>query len=221
MQKFERYAGTSVGFSFVIALLAFIVITADVNAGIFCNSATKQDCDCTDCGLPATGFSQSNFDADAYIEKLRKRNDEALERMRKRSDERTQSLFDAPKLFDNNVAQPPAIAYWNAATQQMFVGGRAFHKDDHVAAKETWGKYNTKKPEGPGWVGLPESSYTSYMAGVNGHKTIAQTGSEAIYRNCVIEKSVNQPESVVREIRAACRAISNDPSIYEKWKWGE
>lgn len=117
--------------------------------------------------------------------------------------------------------EKPLLAYWNEATQQLYVGDRAFDKDDHVAAKETWGSYNTKKPEGPGWIGLPESSYTSYMAVVNGHKTSTQTGSEAIYRNCVIEKSANQPESVVREIRAACRAISNDPSIYEKWKWGE
>ena len=115
----------------------------------------------------------------------------------------------------------PLLAYWNAATQQLYVGDRVFDKDDHVAAKETWGRYNTKKPEGPGWIGLTESSYTSYMAEVNGHKTPTQTGSEAIYRNCVIEKSVNQPESVVREIRAACRAISSNPSIDEKWKWGE
>jgi hypothetical protein len=114
-----------------------------------------------------------------------------------------------------------APAYFNQVTNEMFVGDRIFDAADHVAAKQTWGIPNTKQPQGPGWVGLPESSYRSYMAKVNGNDVPDQAGTEVIYRNCVIEKSQNQPESVVREIRAACRDISNDPSIIERWKWGQ
>ncbi len=114
-----------------------------------------------------------------------------------------------------------AQAYFNQVTNEMFVGDRTFDAADHVVAKQTWGSSNTRQPDGPGWVPLPESSYSSYMAGVYGNAVPDQSGKEKLYRNCVIEKSENQPESVVREIRATCRDISNNPSSIERWKWGE
>ncbi len=203
-----------------VLLVFFIFDTAATAEMSGCDRTTGKGCMCFDCPTPTLGGGQMDANT-AYIEKMRRDADERLKQLRIETDARIQRLLDAPPLNENSVTRPPAIAYWNEATQQMFVGDRAFNKDDHATAKATWGAYNTKKPEGPGWISLPESSYTNYMAVVNGHKQPGQSGSEAIYRNCVIEKSANQPESVIREIRATCRAISSDPSIFERWKWGE
>jgi hypothetical protein len=203
--------------SSILALLSIDAIAAAQTSA--CDRTTGKGCLYFD--RPTTlGAGQIDANTD-YIEKLRRDADERLERMRLETEARIQRLLETPPLTAKPVTRPPAIAYWNEATHQMFVGDRAFNKDDHAAAKQTWGSYNTKKPEGPGWIALPESSYTSYMAVVNGHKEPGQSGSEAIYRNCVIEKSTNQPESVVREIRATCRDISSNPSLIERWKWGE
>lgn len=114
---------------------------------------------------------------------------------------------------------PPAIAYINNATGQLYVGDTIFMIEDHELAKSTWGKYNTKRPVGPGWEVYIDAFYFDYMAMVNG-RAIKNVEQDSVYINCVIDKSEGIAESAMREVRASCREIAKNPSAYDQWRWG-
>lgn len=60
--------------------------------------------------------------------------------------------------------RPPATAYYNRATNEMFVGDRVFKADDIEAALRAAGApANTTRPEGAAWTSLPEGSLGKYV----------------------------------------------------------
>ena len=68
---------------------------------------------------------------------------------------RTNSLmnnFDTPT--PKKKVRTFSIAYYNPLTEEIFVGDRIFHKNDHEAALETLGQRNTVAPSDVGWQPL-------------------------------------------------------------------
>lgn len=51
-------------------------------------------------------------------------------------------------------------------------------------------------------------------------KMQAEELASHIYNNCVISKSQNINNSVVREVRSICRTISENPTMLQRWRWG-
>lgn len=67
-----------------------------------------------------------------------------------------------------------APAYFNQATNEMFVGDRAFAATDVRSALETAQAPTTTAPQGEGWVPLPESSYRSYLTSLSERRGVGE-----------------------------------------------
>jgi hypothetical protein len=68
-----------------------------------------------------------------------------------------------------------------------------------------------------------ETSYQTCLKNKKEEKkqTILEAQARVIFDNCMISKSKGQLERVVRSnVRGSCRAISYDPTFFEKLRWG-
>ena len=79
---------------------------------------------------------------------------------------RLEALLAAPPLpAPSATARPPATAYFNQATNEMFAGDRAFKADDVTSALQAAQQPgNTTRPQGQGWAALPEGSFNDYLS---------------------------------------------------------
>jgi hypothetical protein len=52
---------------------------------------------------------------------------------------------------------------------------------------------------------------------------IAEKEAEAdfIYNNCIIDKSQNVDNAVLRSVRDVCREIAGSPSLWQRLRWGK
>lgn len=92
---------------------------------------------------------------------------DTLNAVREARGARAASLFEGPTLGTPAGApvRPPAMAYFNQATNEMFVGDRAFKADDIRSALEaSQAPGNTQRPTGAGWVALPETAFGQYLS---------------------------------------------------------
>jgi hypothetical protein len=131
-----------------------------------------------------------------------------------------QKMPQVPKLdFSHGAAdkRAPAVAYHNSLTDELFVGDRTFKINNHVAALESLGQKNTVAPEGVGWTILTNEEYVRYMRRVKGMDT---PSDPIIYNNCVVSKSSNVSDRVLREVRNSCRAVARNPSLIDRLRWG-
>jgi hypothetical protein len=146
---------------------------------------------------------------DCYDEWLNERRDEALNRIMYLGNTSRLSPEQAPSF---------SIAYYNSLTDEFFVGDRAFHRDDDEAALATRGLSNTQAPSGIGWRPISETEYIGYMRLV---LVVDTPVDQTIYNNCVVAKSRDASESVLREVRASCRETARNPSRLDRWRWGD
>lgn len=112
---------------------------------------------------------------------------------------------------------PPAFAYFNPVTDEFFRGDQIFHRDEHSIAIETMNQSNSSRPSGVGWRAITEGEYGSYLSIVLG---TTQPINQTIYNNCVIARSRDIPQNVLREVRASCREIAENPSMFNRLRWG-
>jgi hypothetical protein len=115
-------------------------------------------------------------------------------------------------------AQEAGGYYYNSLTDEFFMGDKVFRSDDHEAAIATQGQRNARSPSGVGWMRISETDYVNYMRMVQGLDTPMD---QTIYNNCVVARSRGASESVLREVRASCRETARNPSMLERWRWGD
>ena len=108
--------------------------------------------------------------------------------------------------------------YYNPVTDEFFVGDRIFNRNNHDTALETFGQSNTRKPEGFGWRIISHAEYINYILLIQGE---IQPVNSKIFNNCVIAKMKGRDKSILREVRSVCREIGRNPSMLERWRWGE
>ena len=76
-----------------------------------------------------------------------------------------ENLMSMSPIATPQQQRPLATAYFNQATNEMFAGDRAFKADDVRSALEaSQMPGNTTRPQGQGWVALPEGSFNDYLA---------------------------------------------------------
>lgn len=152
------------------------------------------------------------------LESLRQRSLDAMHNNMMRSIQQAQEFQQQRN--QTATERPPAVAYFNRATRELYVGDRVFSENDVDTALSTFGLRNSKSPSGVGWERLTDQEYTGFIARIRGLEPAANNDQQAtIYRNCVIEKSKGLPENAIREVRAECRAISLNPTWLQRRKW--
>lgn len=144
--------------------------------------------------------------------------------------EQPTSQFSAPvemrppsaswRIQEQRVSERKTVhrVYFNHITDEFFIGDRVFHRDDHEAALATFDQVNTRIPEGVGWQAIDLTQYTRYMRIVQGLDTPMD---QAIYNNCVVARSRGVSEKVLSEVRASCRETAKNPSMIDRWRWGD
>lgn len=50
--------------------------------------------------------------------------------------------------------------------------------------------------------------------------SLQQAETNTIFDNCVISKSREVNSSAMRNVRSACRRISENPTMLQRWRWG-
>lgn len=162
--------------------------------------------------LPTLGVGQTLMNCgsqECYNDQLNAQRAEALDRIIE--------LGNSPQLAADQ-APIIAVAYYNSLTDEFFVGDRTFHRDDHEAALDTQGKRNTAIPVGIGWRPIAETQYIGYMRMVMGLDTPID---HIIYNNCVVARSRELSDSVTNEVRTSCRETARNPSMLDRWRWGD
>jgi hypothetical protein len=144
------------------------------------------------------------------------------------------SMEDVKSFYDNLLRAPapdystlrpsrevsgPVIKF-DEVRNLFCVNGFTFDGKDKTAAIQSL-RYLEIDPVGcprGAWTGISSDMFAQYIRSAEGIET---NYDDRIYNNCVVNKSRSTDRSVLGNVKAACRAIAANPSLLERFRWGE
>lgn len=122
------------------------------------------------------------------------------------------------------VRQGPRDIFYSPSLGRYSVGGVEFDEEEYDVALQSVNfldRPGSPQTPAPDWRRLRGDQYGRYLQSISEGGDPARPVDQTIYNNCVIARSRGTSESVLREVRASCRETAKNPSMLDRWRWGD